>query len=103
MSARRRKPPSTELDSSRIDALYGLEPVIEPGNSGAGSSADAQGAQFETLQCPYCGEHFQTLADYSAGAAVYVEDCQICCQPIEVSLTVDALGAPASFEARRLD
>ena len=38
----------------------------------------------ETLDesCPYCGERFQTLVDFSAGEQDYYEDCPVCCQPI---------------------
>ena len=41
-----------------------------------------------TLHCPYCGEAFETQVDLSAGSQRYVEDCAICCRPIEVSLRV---------------
>ena len=42
-----------------------------------------------TLHCPYCGEAFETQADTSAGSQRYVEDCAVCCRPIEVRLHVD--------------
>ncbi|MGA2023269.1 MAG: CPXCG motif-containing cysteine-rich protein [Steroidobacteraceae bacterium] len=103
MAIKRPRAPAAGLDAGAIDALYGLEPVFEPATHGAPVSEGAEGAQFETVHCPYCGESFQTLADYSAGGATYIEDCQICCQPIELKLTVDANGALASLEARRLD
>ncbi|HEY0231852.1 MAG TPA: CPXCG motif-containing cysteine-rich protein [Dokdonella sp.] len=45
-----------------------------------------------TLTCPYCGESFATQADLSAGSQRYVEDCAICCRPIEVSLAIDDEG-----------
>lgn len=41
-----------------------------------------------TLTCPYCGESFATSADTSAGSQRYVEDCAVCCRPIEVTLRV---------------
>lgn len=44
------------------------------------------------VQCPYCGEQFQTTVDCSAGSQGYVEDCAICCQPIEVFVHVDERG-----------
>lgn len=34
--------------------------------------------------CPYCGEPVQLLVDKSAGTQRYVEDCQVCCQPMVV-------------------
>jgi len=42
-----------------------------------------------TLRCPWCGERFETLVDSSAGNADYVEDCPVCCRPIDMQLTVD--------------
>ena len=44
------------------------------------------------IQCPYCGESFETVADLSAGSQHYVEDCAVCCRPIEVSLRVGEDG-----------
>lgn len=41
-----------------------------------------------TLRCPWCGERFETLVDASAGNADYVEDCPVCCRPIEMQLSV---------------
>ncbi|HEU4665457.1 MAG TPA: CPXCG motif-containing cysteine-rich protein [Dokdonella sp.] len=45
-----------------------------------------------TLHCPYCGEAFETQADTSGGSQRYVEDCAVCCRPIEVTLEVGADG-----------
>ncbi len=45
-----------------------------------------------TIDCPYCGESFSTLVDYSEGQQHYIEDCQVCCRPIEVTLNVDLSG-----------
>jgi hypothetical protein len=42
-----------------------------------------------TLDCPYCGESFETSADTSAGSTDYIEDCAVCCRPIEVHLEVE--------------
>jgi len=39
-----------------------------------------------TVECPYCGETFETTADCSGGSLCYVEDCQVCCRPIEFTL-----------------
>lgn len=38
------------------------------------------------LSCPYCGEPYELLIDDSAGAQRYIEDCTVCCKPIEVQL-----------------
>ena len=41
-----------------------------------------------TIACPYCGETFSSQADLSAGSQQYVEDCAVCCRPIEVAIEV---------------
>jgi len=46
------------------------------------------------IECPYCGERIVLLVDGSAGAQEYVEDCQVCCRPINLSVTVDEEGVP---------
>ncbi len=38
------------------------------------------------LDCPWCGERLAILVDLSAGEQSYVEDCQVCCAPIVVSV-----------------
>jgi hypothetical protein len=97
MSAAPPRPPPTD-----IDALYGLEPVFEPEQSEAAGSNES-GTRFVSVSCPYCGEPFETLVDVSAGSASYIEDCQICCQPIEMSLTVNEAGEFGGLSARRGD
>ena len=44
------------------------------------------------IRCPNCGEAFETVIDTSAGSQRYVEDCAICCRPIEVYLQVGEDG-----------
>lgn len=38
--------------------------------------------EYATIQCPYCGETLEISVDPSAEDQEYVEDCQVCCQPI---------------------
>lgn len=40
------------------------------------------------IQCPYCGESYETVVDLSAGSQRYIEDCAVCCKPIEIALSV---------------
>lgn len=40
------------------------------------------------VRCPYCGERIDIVVDLSAGGQTYVEDCAVCCQPIEISFDV---------------
>ena len=35
-----------------------------------------------SVNCPYCGESFDTFVDISAGSQDYWEDCAVCCKPI---------------------
>lgn len=46
-----------------------------------------------TVNCPYCGEAIELLIDASAGDQAYVEDCHVCCRPMEVVITMAADGA----------
>jgi hypothetical protein len=43
----------------------------------------------EQVECPYCGEAIELSVDASVEAQHYVEDCSVCCRPIEVEITVD--------------
>lgn len=45
------------------------------------------------VQCPYCGETITLLVDDSAGTQRYIEDCHVCCRPINVSVQVDDDGS----------
>lgn len=45
-----------------------------------------------SVSCPYCGEQFDTQLDLSAGSQRYIEDCQVCCRPIEFNLEIDQDG-----------
>ncbi len=46
----------------------------------------------ERCHCPFCAEPITIVVDFSAGSQVYIEDCQVCCQPMEISVGVDADG-----------
>lgn len=37
------------------------------------------------FQCPYCWEEISMLLDSSVANQVYIEDCEICCNPIELN------------------
>jgi len=55
------------------------------------------------IDCPYCGESIDIEVDCSAGDQQYVEDCRVCCQPIDISTVVDLDGALQTVQARRND
>ena len=41
------------------------------------------------IHCPYCGEEIEVAIDPSVRKQEYVEDCQVCCQPMTLVVTVD--------------
>jgi len=94
--------PASKDNPPDVDALYGLEPVIEPGDGEAAGAASA-GLQWRTVRCPYCGEPFDTAVDSSSGSMSYIEDCQVCCQPIEFRLEVTDDGTVARLQVGRGD
>ena len=49
----------------------------------------------KTISCPYCGEHIDILVDGSLPEQEYVEDCEVCCRPILLSVVVDVDGDAA--------
>jgi hypothetical protein len=55
------------------------------------------------IDCPYCGEGFDINVDCSAGDQQYVEDCPVCCQPIEIATTVGLDGELIGVQALRND
>jgi hypothetical protein len=55
------------------------------------------------IDCPYCGENFDLEVDCSAGGQQYIEDCPVCCQPIEISTSIDIEGNLQDVQAHRND
>ena len=41
------------------------------------------------VACPYCGETITLLLDLSVESQSYIEDCSVCCQPMNVSYRVE--------------
>ena len=45
------------------------------------------------VDCPYCGESIELTLDPGSGPEQdYVEDCEVCCQPWQVSVRYDDEG-----------
>ena len=40
------------------------------------------------LFCPYCGERNEIVIDTSVGDQEYFEDCQVCCKPIRLCISI---------------
>ena len=45
--------------------------------------------QTHNLSCPYCGEVIQIVVDCSLAEQDYIEDCQVCCRPINFSISIN--------------
>jgi hypothetical protein len=55
------------------------------------------------VDCPYCGEPVGLSIDPTGGETQhYVEDCAVCCQPIDVVVEVTSDGE-CSVSAKRGD
>ena len=54
------------------------------------------------FMCPYCGEEISMILDLSVPNQVYIEDCEVCCNPIEISYTAEDDDL-TSFAAKRLE
>jgi len=56
-----------------------------------------------SVGCPYCGEEFVALIDLSSGSSSYIEDCEICCRPIQFQLECADTGEISNITLRRDD
>lgn len=45
------------------------------------------------VTCPYCGEELELAVDPGGGSPQeYVEDCEVCCQPMQLTVSWDDEG-----------
>jgi len=61
----------TSLNNSRVAASGMSNTIVE-----------------RRISCPFCAESMHVLLDLSAGDQSYIEDCQVCCQPMQVSFVL---------------
>ena len=54
------------------------------------------------FSCPYCWAEISMVLDMSVSSQSYVEDCEVCCHPIEVHYTISG-GEVGDFEAHVLE
>lgn len=55
------------------------------------------------IQCPYCGESIEIVVDCSITHQTYIEDCEVCCQPITLAVEIDPEGTPSVAAFREDD
>lgn len=48
----------------------------------------------QDISCPYCGEIISVLLDCSVEQQEYIEDCQVCCRPINFNVQTTEEGEP---------
>jgi hypothetical protein len=46
----------------------------------------------KSIGCPYCGESIKVLIEPSDLAQQYIEDCQVCCKPINFLVSDSSNG-----------
>ncbi|WP_339922582.1 CPXCG motif-containing cysteine-rich protein [uncultured Cyclobacterium sp.] len=54
------------------------------------------------FQCPYCLAEISMLLDPSIAEQNYIEDCEVCCNPIQISYQIRE-GELESFEASDIE
>jgi len=54
------------------------------------------------FDCPYCWEHISMVLDPSEEESDYIEDCEVCCRPIEILFRFED-DSLIRFEARRME
>lgn len=41
------------------------------------------------FQCPHCWEEISMLLDLSQISVTYIEDCEVCCNPMQIRYTAE--------------
>ena len=59
-----------------------------------------QQLSFYRYHCPYCGEPIEALVDASQGDQQTIEDCSVCCRPIELCIYIDEAEQQIKLTAR---
>lgn len=54
------------------------------------------------FDCPYCGEPITMLLEPGSMEQVYIEDCEVCCNPIGIRFRIED-DTVVEFEARTLE
>ena len=49
-----------------------------------------------SIQCPYCGEEFEIEVEASPDEQSYIQDCEVCCHPIALTVVSGEDGVDVS-------
>lgn len=52
--------------------------------------------------CPYCWQEISFVIDLSSGEQSYIEDCEVCCRPIQIRYFGDS-DELIDFEVETID
>lgn len=52
--------------------------------------------------CPYCGAEISMLLEPFPGRQEYIEDCEVCCNPIKISFEMEG-DELRSFDSNSID
>lgn len=52
--------------------------------------------------CPYCWEEISFVLDTSLEGQIYIEDCEVCCRPIQINYSVENFEI-VDFQANDID
>jgi hypothetical protein len=61
--------------------------------------APRQELRWVEVECPYCGETFDVRVDPGEEGQSLVQDCQVCCKPVQLSVDIED-GEISIFAAR---
>ena len=84
-----------------LRAAQGVEFVVDDPEPRIRFTEMADSALVNThpIHCPSCGEPLEILIDPSIRKQDCIEDCQVCCRPMTLSVTIDE-GGDIQVEAR---
>ncbi len=54
------------------------------------------------FQCPYCWQTISMILDQSVSDQEYIEDCEVCCNPIQVNVQFEDADL-SSFNATNIE
>ena len=56
-----------------------------------------------STHCPYCDAPISFVCELFSGSQSYVEDCEVCCKPIQISYDTDEEDGIIGLTVKRLD
>ena len=84
VSAKKAPRTAAPTSAAEIDLVYGLEPIYEAGSDPRLVALST----FAKIRCPHCFERSEISVETIYGSQRYIQDCQICCQSIALTVEV---------------